>query len=187
MSLRSRWLTRWTVAGCLLAPLQTHAQQFSNYTLVNPPMPTKRYGMAGCGLGSILLPNGPHVLTSIINGLGWNQVFVISSGTSNCQSDPTRQAFLDQEHFMKTNYREIVREAAQGDGETLKALASTLGCSASAQNNFAKFTQKNHQVIFSKPGALAALQTLKGGMSHEDSLRNSCRYAAVQTDHAATE
>ena len=67
----------------LAFPLDAVAQQSPSYALVNPPTPTRRYGMAGCGLGSVLLPNGPQVATSIINGLLWNQVFVISSGTSN--------------------------------------------------------------------------------------------------------
>lgn len=163
----------------LAVPVEGLAQQAANFALVSPPTPARRYGMAGCGLGSVLLPNGPQVLTSIVNGLFWNQVFVISSGTSNCQNDTVRQAGLEQEQFMVTNYKDIARQAAQGDGEALEGLASELGCTSQNQKLFAKFTQKNHQKIFSQPGAIAALKSLKSELNQERTLAQSCKFAAL--------
>ena len=45
------------------------------------------YGMAGCGLGSILFgakPGKIQILSGTTNGIYGNQTFGISSGTSNC-------------------------------------------------------------------------------------------------------
>lgn len=165
-------------------PLSAGAQQIPSYSLVSPPTPTRRYGMAGCGLGSVLLPNGPQVATSIINGLFWNQVFVISSGTSNCQNDDLRQASSEQEQFMLSNFRSIASEAAQGRGETLTGLAETLGCTAESDQHFATFTQKNHRKIFSEPGALAALESLKRELRQEQDLLNSCKFVVSSAQSA---
>jgi hypothetical protein len=172
--------------GVLILPHTGRAQQ-GNFALVSPPAPTKGYGMSGCGLGSVLLPNGPQAVSSILNSLFWNQVFMISSGTSNCQNDPTKQAGLDQEHFMRSNYRTIAREAAQGSGESLRGLARTLGCQAEQDDAFSEFTQKKHQQIFSSTGALAALQTLKNQMVLESPLAKACKYASLPVGRSAIE
>jgi len=166
------------ISLCAL-PVESLAQQSGNFAIVSPPTPARRYGMAGCGLGSVLLPNGPQALTSIINGLFWNQVFVISSGTSNCQSDTLQQVGAEQEHFMKNNFGTIAREAAQGDGETLAGLANSLGCPHNRTKDFAEFTQRNHQKIFSRPGAIAALHALKLELNTVPALAQSCTLAAV--------
>lgn len=163
----------------LFIPIDAIAQQNPGFALVNPPTPTRRYGMAGCGLGSVLLPNGPQVVSSIINGLLWNQVFVISSGTSNCQNDNLQQVSSEQEHFMRNNFRSIVSEAARGKGETLEALAETLGCDSSSNFAFATFTQKNHKKIFSEPGAIAALESLKREIYQDGALLNACKFVVT--------
>lgn len=170
-------------------PIQSFAQQdpsTTGWAVVNPPTPTRRYGMAGCGFGSVLLPNGPQAITSFLNGLGWNQVFMISSGTSNCQSENSRQAMLNQEHFISTNFRNVARDAARGDGETLRGLATTLGCENAHQSDFAQLTQQNYQDIFAQPGALAALETLKIKIQSHSRLKSSCKFATVSDSRTAT-
>jgi hypothetical protein len=176
-----------SVFCCGAFPLFSSAQQAPNtagWSVVNPPAPTRRYGMAGCGLGSILLPNGPQAITSIINNLGWNQVFMISSGTSNCQTDNSRQVMLTQEHFIANNFRDIARDAARGGGVQLNGLAETLGCHGSEFGRFAKLTQNHYQDIFSQPGALAALDSLKTKIISDTQLKSSCKYAALPTGRA---
>lgn len=148
---------------------------------MNAPTPARRYGMAGCGMGSILLPNGPHFMTSILNGLGWNQVFMISSGTSNCQSENSQAVMLQQEHFIAGNYRDVAREAAQGHGSTLHGLAGTLGCGDSDFGRFSRLTQNHYQDIFSQPGALAALSAIKSKVNADTQLASSCKFAALPT------
>jgi hypothetical protein len=179
-----------TALGIALPIPQAHAQQgpdTGGWSVVNPPTPTRRYGMAGCGLGSILLPNGPHFITSFINGFAWNQVFMISSGTSNCQSENSRQVMLEQEHFIANNYRDVARDAAQGQGDTLAGLAKTLGCEDSQQQRFASLAQQNYSSIFSQPGALAALHSLKEKISADQQLQSSCKYAALPAGHAGAQ
>lgn len=163
----------------IATPFEAVAQQSANFTLVSPPTPTRRYGLAGCGLGSVLLPNGPQAAVSIVNGLFWNQVFMISSGTSNCQNDTLRQANVDQEQYMIANFRNIAKEAAQGTGESLSGLATVLGCNENDEKIFFEVAQKNHQKIFSQPGALAALHSLKTQINSEKSLALSCQNAKL--------
>jgi hypothetical protein len=167
-----------------LWPTFSFAQSQPNtggWAVVNPPALARRYGMAGCGLGSILLPSGPYFLASILNGLGWNQVFMISSGTSNCQSENSQSAMLEQEHFITNNYRDVAREAAQGQGNSLRGLASTLGCGDSDFGRFSTLTQSHYQDIFSQPGALAALSKLKSKVSSDSELGSNCKFAALPT------
>lgn len=175
------------VFGFAIVSVHGEAQQETNVgglSVVNPPTLARRYGMAGCGLGSILAPNGPHAITSFLNGFAWNQVFMISSGTSNCQSENSRQVMLEQEHFMVNNYRDVAREAARGQGETLKGLALTLGCGEADHQRFGQVTQNNYQGIFSQPGAIAALESLKGKIVRDELLKSSCKYAALPIGRA---
>ncbi|NBW81240.1 DUF3015 domain-containing protein [bacterium] len=151
------------------------------WAVVNAPTLARRYGMAGCGLGSILLPSGPQFLTSFLNGLAWNQVFMISSGTSNCQSENTQAVMLEQEHFIVNNYRDVAREAAQGQGKSLRGLATTLGCTDADFGRFSSFTQNHYQDIFTQPGALAALSKLKSKISADSELGTNCKFAALPT------
>jgi len=171
-----------SILSCGAIPVFSAAQQNPNtagWAVVNAPTPARRYGMAGCGLGSILLPNGPQFMTSIVNSLAWNQVFMISSGTSNCESENSRQVMLTQEHFIAQNFRDVARDAARGGGDQLKGLAGTLGCEDVDFERFAQLTQKNYDGIFSQPGALAALGALKTKISADTQLRSSCKYAAL--------
>lgn len=174
----------WALLSLAAMPTDLFAQQAANFAIISPPAPARKYGLAGCGLGSVLLPNGPQVAASIVNSLFWNQVFLISSGTSNCQNDSLRQAGLDQEQYMIANYRNIARDAAQGRGESLEGLAQVLGCRPEDERSFSQFTQRNHQQIFSQPGALAALNSLKTRITTEQQLAKSCQYAGLPSGRA---
>ena len=48
---------------------------------------TGSYGLAGCGLGSLVFESQPgfvQVLAATTNGTSWNNTFGMTSGTSNC-------------------------------------------------------------------------------------------------------
>ena len=47
----------------------------------------RKYGIAGCGLGSVLFGTSGGVFAYTTNSSSGNQVFGITSGTSNCLPD----------------------------------------------------------------------------------------------------
>jgi len=55
------------------------------------------FGMAGCGLGSMLIQsNGKEqIFVATTNGSSGSQTFGITSGTSNCKDDATTVAAMD--------------------------------------------------------------------------------------------
>lgn len=71
------------------------------------------YGMAGCGLGSILFGAKPGKIQ-------------ILSGTSNCDIPEMGQQAAA---FIEVNKEVVRKEAARGEGETMTALSVILNCS----------------------------------------------------------
>lgn len=108
------------------------------------------YGMAGCGLGSILFGKKPgliQVVAATFNGTSGNQTFAISSGTSNCVpggSGPGAQIFIE------ANKEALAMDAARGQGETIDNLAKLMNCSNT--NAFGAKLQSNYQTIFPAAG-----------------------------------
>jgi len=105
------------------------------------------YGLAGCGLGSILIKKDTmpmQVIAATLNATGY-QMFAITTGTSNCK--PSNKTYaLEQKAFLKANFASIQREAARGEGDSLYAFAELLGCSD--RKAFMSFSQKSYQKLF---------------------------------------
>ncbi|MBI1860977.1 MAG: DUF3015 family protein [Deltaproteobacteria bacterium] len=123
------------------------------------------YGMGGCGVISLfiqdntMIPQAGKAAIDYIIGLEGLNTFAMTTGTSNCTNNPGDHALLmEQQVFVSSNYESITREAAQGAGEHLVALAEVLGCDS---NQFATLAQSNHAQIFgSEPNA--ALENVLG-------------------------
>lgn len=118
------------------------------------------YGAAGCGLGSIVFGADKgfvQIFAATTNGTSGSQTFGISSGTSNCVPSSKSEAFNNQRDFISNNLTVLAKEAAQGEGETLRAFASTLGCNTGAYADVAKTLQAKHGAIFAEPGTDAVL------------------------------
>lgn len=90
----------------------------------------KSYGMAGCGLGSVLIKEDGviQIVASTINGTSASQTFGITSGTSNCIKADKAAMLHRQEEFFASNFVSLSKEIAQGGGDTVKALSEQLGC-----------------------------------------------------------
>lgn len=102
----------------------------------------KPYGMAGCGLGNMLLgKEGNQILAATTNGTG-TQTFGISSGTSNCVTATETTAMI--RNFIETNYESLVTEMAKGQGDSIKTLSGFYGCDASM---FANTMKANYEKI----------------------------------------
>lgn len=104
------------------------------------------YGMAGCGLGSIIFgdkPGGTQVFASTTNGTFGSQTFGISSGTSNCEDHGSGKALTS---FVHSSRHSLENDAAKGSGESLKALSSLLNYKDS--NVLAQKLKANYGKVF---------------------------------------
>lgn len=86
-------------------------------------------GAAGCGLGNMAMGStGSQVSAATTNATGM-QVFGITTGTSNCGTG----VFNSQmDVFVESNKVALSNDAARGEGETIAALSSMMGCQDSA-------------------------------------------------------
>jgi hypothetical protein len=107
----------------------------------------KSYGVAGCGLGSVVMgKDGSQVLAVTTNGTSYSQFFGISSGTSNCTDDGAVSAANQVPMFIESNRVALANDVARGSGETLANLSEVMGCSNPA--HLASTLQRNYGVIF---------------------------------------
>ncbi len=114
------------------------------------------YGMAGCGLGSMLFDNNTkvnQVLAATTNGTSGNQTFGISTGTSNCTENGLVKLDKETEAYVEVNYDVLQNDIAQGQGETLAGLATLMGCQAqpfgqAMQANYASLASAENASVF---------------------------------------
>ncbi|MBC7662029.1 MAG: DUF3015 family protein [Chitinophagaceae bacterium] len=134
------------------------------------------YGMAGCGLGSLLVKSNDtvQILAATLNGTSANQTFGITSGTSNCLPANKAAALEQQQHFVRENLENLRRDMVKGDGEYLKGYAEVLGCNAQSYSRFAQFAKAEEAQIFRAPGAIAVLEATKDTLRKNAELQNAC-------------
>lgn len=117
--------------GLALTVSQSMAQQKKQKPLikkVDESMSGQGYGMAGCGLGSVVFGNEPgfvQIFANTLNGTSGNQTFGLTTGTSNCGE---RNKLVQADQFIETNKVALENDMSRGQGETLSSLAAVLEC-----------------------------------------------------------
>jgi hypothetical protein len=140
----------------------------------------RKYGMAGCGLGSIVFGTGnPQISAGTTNTSFNSQLFGITTGTSNCTPDAESAAVLKQESYVVANYATLSKELAQGQGQSVAGLAEVLGCESSVVPQFGSFAQSKYDALFLAPGSMAMLDKLKLEMASNETLSSSCSYSKI--------
>ena len=130
--------------------MRQHLWIFCALSVVGLAVNTARangYGMAGCGLGSMIIDsNGKEqIFVGTTNDSFGTQTFGITSGTSNCKDDAATVAAM----YISVNHEALKRDIARGSGESISGLASILNCSDSdslgtnLQKNFSGIFQQN--------------------------------------------
>jgi Protein of unknown function (DUF3015) len=136
------------------------------------------YGMAGCGLGSLVFKdNGmTQILAATTNGTFANQTFAITSGTSNCGSGGVIKAQREQAAFAEVNFQDLKRNMATGGGEFLTSFATLLGCEDAAKPALAKMTQSKYEAILptEKTTPMEMLSGVKTQIKSDAQLAGSC-------------
>ena len=112
----------------------------------------RNYGLAGCGLGSIVMgKRGGQVSAATTNGTGF-QTVGITAGTSNCIDSASSQVASRMDHFILVNRSQVQGDIARGNGETILALSTYMGCE-SASNEIASQLKNNYSTIFTTEAA----------------------------------
>ncbi len=114
------------------------------------------YGSAGCGLGSLVFKNNnmTQILAATTNGTFGSQTFGITFGTSNCNSKGEVKVSMARESFIEANYKDLARNAANGNGEYVTNLAKLYNADATT---FGNLLQKNYNTIFAANNAKVAV------------------------------
>ncbi|MCX6127263.1 MAG: DUF3015 family protein [Proteobacteria bacterium] len=135
------------------------------------------YGMAGCGLGALIIKSpskGPQIGASFLNMTGV-QTSGISSGTSNCKMSKDDLAIREQEVFMEVNLASVAKDAAAGQGEHLTAFAEILGCSHGEDLKvFSSLSQSKFDAIFKAQDSKSVLSNYREMIKADRQLAKSC-------------
>ncbi|PJZ83501.1 DUF3015 domain-containing protein [Leptospira harrisiae] len=153
--------------------------------IILAPINAEPYGMAGCGLGSMVpvwKNDIGQVLAATTNGSLSSQTFGITSGTSNCTTDGIVRADRAQEVFVAYNEGPLELETVRGTGERVQAIASLLGCPTHS-DELGKLMKEKHSFIFdhSKEGgpnvrSKLILARLKAKIAENSELKQVCLY-----------
>jgi hypothetical protein len=113
----------------------------------------RQYGMAGCGLGSVVMgKHGGQVSAATTNGTSFNQTFAISAGSLNCLDTATAEVASRMDQFILVNHSQLQGDVAKGNGETISAISSYMGCEQSSKE-IGESLKSNYSTIFVKGNA----------------------------------
>jgi hypothetical protein len=134
------------------------------------------YGMAGCGLGSIIFGEQKgmiQLVAATTNDIYSHQSFAISSGTSNCKDDGakgTKTASL----FITANREALEKDVARGGGETVSTLSELMGCQDT--KTFGATLQSNYGKIFPSQNTSTetVVDSIVGTVQSDAELAKSC-------------
>ncbi len=155
----------------LTAPLAVNAQDKKPRQSLHDEFTGQGYGVAGCGLGSIVFgpkPGMVQIAAATVNATGV-QTFGITTGTSNCDIPEMGQQAAA---FIEVNREVLAKDAARGQGETVAGLASILKCSNPA--TLGQGLQSNYEKIFSTKSSYDATREILSTIELNQALKASC-------------
>ena len=137
------------------------------------------YGMAGCGLGSLVVTSDtvlPQLGATILNGFSLNQSSALScTGSSNCDLSKNDLTAVEQKVFMDVNLGSLERDMVSGEGSYLRAWAQVLGCEADGDYDaFAELSQKEYSRIFSTRNPDQVRVRYLDALRHSERLSGRC-------------
>jgi len=128
------------------------------------------YGMAGCGLGSLVFKDQPgkiQIASSLINYFIIPQTSAITTGSSNCSEVSAEDV---ASHYIENNSDSLKKDISQGNGETLNGLLTLWGCDNVDQ--VGANLQSNYQQIYSTSNTVEVGSNLKKVIRQNNT--NSC-------------
>jgi hypothetical protein len=128
------------------------------------------YGVAGCGLGSLVFKNEPgpiQILAATTNGTFGSQTFGITTGTSNCNDGANLV-----KAYIETNQEAIKTAAARGHGEALVGLAKVYNCNNAEALSTA--LRANYKNVFNSNDVTATQAGIESVIRITPELNASC-------------
>jgi hypothetical protein len=135
------------------------------------PAMAEKYGMAGCGLGSVAFKDKPgftQVWASLLNSIGF-QTFAISTGSSNCREGVSAATL----QYIETNKVALKNDISKGQGDTLAGLLNMWGCSD--YSAVGSTLQRNYSTISGADQADAMKQSLKNVIQNDQTTSSICQ------------
>ncbi|MBF0299378.1 MAG: DUF3015 family protein [Oligoflexia bacterium] len=136
-----------------------YAQAAPKKRSIHDKVTAPKYGMAGCGLGSILFGEDDskwtQVMAATTNGTFGSNTFGVSSGTSNCDTGATagtgtKSSLIrkNTEIFIAANQIILMNDASKMGGESIEVLGKILNCDNEGVKELSRSLQKNYNLIF---------------------------------------
>lgn len=138
----------------------------------------RQYGMAGCGLGSILMgKQDGQISAATTNGSTYNQLLGITFGTLNCLDEENKRLVDNVDGFLHINGPKLITEVVRGGGEHTQALAHLFGCQKDLQAPFDQALRKDFSAIFgqNKTTTQDVTDSLISTLLQDQTLRAGCR------------
>ncbi|MDF3820973.1 DUF3015 family protein [Leptospira sp. 96542] len=154
---------------------------FSLVLIFSVQLIAEPYGMAGCGLGS-MVPAWKNdigqVLAATTNTSTSSQTFGITSGTSNCTTDGIVKEEQAQEVFVTYNRESLELDMAKGSGERINAMANLFGCPSHNKELGALVQNHYSELVLSddKKDAKLLLSKMKKKIASDEILRTVCTH-----------
>lgn len=129
------------------------------------------YGVAGCGLGSLIFKKRMQVSAATTNGFYYNQEFGITSGTSNCVDTPKTEMSARVDDFVNVNKSMLLVDMVKGKGENLTALTKMLECqdsdvvSQSLKSNFSTIYNAGQNTTMEITDSIITVLMQNGGVA----------------------
>lgn len=109
-------------------------------------------GGPGCGWGNLLLEGKsgmiPHFGAATTNGTSGNGSFGMTSGTNGCSVDGALTYGGNSLVWFDNVLDEYSTDVAQGQGETLQAVAVMIGVEQQDRDQFGKLMHENFATLF---------------------------------------
>lgn len=138
----------------------------------------KPLGMAGCGLGSMIIESDGtmQIFAATSNGTFGTQTFGITTGTSNCVRSGVVLADKEQEAFFEASFPELKSDIAQGGGQHLEALAELFSCKDVVRKRVYERAQRSYATVFPSDATtpMQALYLLKLILSNDQDIAGGC-------------
>lgn len=134
----------------------------------------------GCGPAAVIMKNDDGAFTFLsasttnYSTSGMTRMLAMVSSTSGCKFDGLVHRKTRTETFVLNNFPKINTEMAQGQGENLHALGTSLGCSN--VDLFSKKMKQNYEKIMTseKTTPQEMLQNMRTQIQTDDTLKQIC-------------
>ena len=144
------------------------------------------YGMAGCGLGSIVFKDdskGSQITAGTLNITGLQTFAISSTQSSNCKEQASGAAMrVEQQVFVAANLRALEEDVSSGGGTYAQAFAQVLGCNNEGDyGEFLETSRVNYERIFTSDDAQLVYAQYMNALRANPKLTARCERVVVKS------